>query len=161
MRHNWSLLTPQVNQGIDILPLNSWGHGDKESFSKHRAWISHSSILCSTQDCFHSLLTHPNIFLTASVFVSDAQPHPTDIYLFSASHGAREAGEIEPAWRQDCVICCVGLRHFCHCVKKCSIKKIFFSVFYDYIDIKVDKIQAKFIIINSLLFFSDFKINQN
>ena len=66
---------------------------------------------------FHSLLTYPNIFLTAPVFVSDAQPHPTDIYLFSASHGAREAGETEPAWRQDCVICCVGPRYFCHCVK--------------------------------------------
>ena len=89
----------QVKQGIDILPLHSWGHRDKESFSKHRAWISHSRILCSTQDRSHSLLTYPNMFLTVPVFVSDAHPPPIDIYFFSASHGTREAGKIELAWR--------------------------------------------------------------
>lgn len=99
MRHYWSFLMPQVKQGIDILPLHSWEHRDKESFSKRRAWISHSSILCSTQDRSHSLLTYPNVFLTVPVFVSDAHPPPTDIYFFSASHGAREAGKIELAWR--------------------------------------------------------------
>ena len=75
-------------------------HGDKESFSKHRAWISHSSILCSTQDHFHSLLTYPDIFLTALVlslmpthtqqtsksFLPRMVQGP-DVHLFQMIHG--------------------------------------------------------------------------
>ena len=74
--------------------------GDKESFSKHRAWISHRSILCSTQDHFHSSLTYPNIFLTAPVlslmpthtqqtsnsFLPRMVQGP-DVHLFQMIHG--------------------------------------------------------------------------